>query len=162
LGRTLAKYEPFTTGAQHCHWFSYDLLNRQTADSLYPSCTGAPDRQTFMGYEGRKRTFTDAKSNTTARYFDVRGDLRRTDDPSPGGSTYYTYDYFRNIKTTTDAIGVVSTFTFNLRGFQTGSSDPNAGARTSVVNSLGEIVTLTDANNKITTFEYDVLSRPKK
>ncbi len=159
LGRTLAKYEPFSSGAQHCHWFSYDLLNRQTADSLYPSCTGAPDRQTFTGYEGRKRTFTDAKSNVTTRYFDVRNDLRRVDDPSPGGSLYYVYDHFRNLSATTDAIGVVSTYGFNLRGFQTSYSDPNTGSRTYEVNSFGETTSVTDALSQTITLVYDKLGR---
>jgi RHS repeat-associated protein len=158
LGRKSVEYVPVSTGGWHYHGFSYDLLNRPTADRLY-TAGGALDRQSIVAYDGRKSTLTDPKGNVTTRYTDVRGSLRRVVDPAPGGTTSYTWDHFGNLLSMTDPIGAASSATYDVRGFKRTSFDPDAGAWSYIANSLGELVSQTDANGRVTTLGYDLLGR---
>ncbi len=158
LGRKSIEYVPVSTGGWHFHAYSYDLLNRPTADALYTS-SGALDRQTQIAYEGRKTSLTDPNGNVTSRFADVRGHLRRVVDPSPGGTTQYSWDHFGNLLTTTDPIGAVSSATYDVRGFKRTSFDVDAGSWSYTSNSLGELVSQTDANGRTTTIAYDAIGR---
>jgi YD repeat-containing protein len=157
-GNQSYQYNPYTSASNGYHAFSYDLIDRPTVSALYNGA-GAWDRQSSIVYAGRAVTFTDPKGNARTKYADVRGKLRRVVDPSPGGTTNYTYDPFGNLTTTTDATGAGSSTTYNLRGFKTSSYDPDAGSWTYTPNSLGEIVSQTDAKSQTTTFTYDALGR---
>jgi RHS repeat-associated protein len=158
LGRKSIEYVPVSTGGWHYHRYSYDLVNRPTADALY-AAGGVLDRQTQSAYEGRKIAATDPKGNVTTRYLDVRGNLRRVVDPSPGGTTQYSWDHFGNLLTITDAIGAASSATYDVRGFKRTSYDVDAGSWTYTSNSLGELVSQTDAIGRTTTLTYDRLGR---
>ncbi len=80
-------------------------------------------------------------------------------DPSPGGTTRYDYDSLGNLNRIQDAIGAVSTGTYDVRGFRTQWSDADAGTWTFAHNSLGEVVAWTDANGRSFAAAYDVLGR---
>jgi RHS repeat-associated protein len=158
LGRKSVQYVPVTTGAWDYQAVTYDLLNRDIGDSWWLA-GGTLSRSTSYVYAGRATATTDPKGNVTTRYTDVRGKLRQVVDPSPGGTTSYSYEPFGNLASTTDAIGAGSTATYNLRGFKTASYDPDAGSWSYSPDSLGEVVSQTDAKNQTTTFVFDLVSR---
>ncbi|MGE0467631.1 MAG: RHS repeat-associated core domain-containing protein [Steroidobacteraceae bacterium] len=158
LGRQLYIYLPYSSANNGYHYFTYDLLNRPLSDKLYNS-SGTLDRTTSMAYAGLKTTLTDARGYVTQKWADVTGSVRRITDPSPGGTTNHTFDPFGNLVQTVDATGATSSNTYNLRGFKTASSDPDAGSWTYVPNSLNELVSQTDAKGQVVTFDYDKLGR---
>jgi RHS repeat-associated protein len=90
------------------------------------------------------------------------GRLRRIIDPSPGGTTQYSYDPFGNLVSTTDAVGASQSWTYNLLGFKTGASVPviDAGNWVYRLDSLGELGSMTNAKSQTITYTYDALSRP--
>jgi YD repeat-containing protein len=107
LGRKQDVYQPYSAASNGYHRYAYDVLNRPTTDTWYSS-SGAVDRTTSIEYAGLKATFTDAKGNDTVKWSDVTGKLRRIIDPSPGGTTNYTYDAFGNLKQIQDATSKLS------------------------------------------------------
>jgi RHS repeat-associated protein len=159
-GNAATQYRPYTAASGGTGWLTneYDLKNRLKASSLYAP-SGSMDRQTTNGFSGRAISTTDPRLNTTTRYFDVRGKLRRIVDPSPGGTTNYTYDPFGSLLSTTDSIGVTSSTVYNIRGFRTDSFDPDAGHWVYTMDSLGEVITETTARNQTATYTYDALGR---
>jgi RHS repeat-associated protein len=158
LGRKTSVDVPYSAASNGYHQFTYDLLSRPSADQLYDS-SGTLNRQTTMTYAGLASSMMDAKSNTTIKTTDVAGKLRQIVDPSPGGTTKYTYDPFGNLITVLDAVGVTTSYTYNIRGFKTSSVDPDAGTSTYTPDSLNEIVSQTDAKNQTISFGYDGLGR---
>ena len=138
-GNRSIQYNPYSSSGTGYQTFEFDVQGRMTASRLYDSA-GALDRQSSAVYAGRATTATDAKGFSTTRYNDVRGLLRRILDPAPGGTTNHSYDEFSNLVSTTDAVGVVSSTSYDARGFRTGSSDPHTGNWVYSSNSLGEVV----------------------
>lgn len=161
LGRLQRQYEPFFEGNPLGAYIEqvFDLVNRPTRIQLR-DYSGTLNRESVISYEGRKIAATDPKGFATQRFVDVRGQLRRLTDPSPGGTTNYAFDPFGNLKSVTDAAGNITSAGYNLRGFRTSTSDPNLGNWTYSFNSLGELVSQTDAKNQVTSVVYDKLSRP--
>jgi YD repeat-containing protein len=171
LGRKVEADLPYSTSGNGYHLYTYDAGNRPLTDTLYTSA-GALYRQIKMGYLGQTATVTDPKLNVTTKVTDVAGKLRCVVDPSvnsssgtcagvsePGGTTNYTYDSFDNLITIVDAIGATSHYTYNLRGFKTGSADADTGTWVVQPDSLNELKKQTDANGAITTVTYDLLGR---
>ena len=58
-----------------------------------------------------------------------------------------------------DADNVPSSYSYNIRGFKTGSNDADTGSWTLTPDSLNELVSQKDANGQVTTFGYDLLGR---
>jgi RHS repeat-associated protein len=164
LGRLAREYVPTTGGGAGYRSKTYDALGRVTADALYTP-SGTLDRQSTLAYAGRIVTVTDPLEHATDRYTDVRGKLRRVVEPSPDGSstrgtTHYAYDFFGNLKSVTDAGGAVTQWSYNRNGHLTSLSHPDRGNWSYTPNSLGELVSQTDAKTQTTTLTYDQLSRP--
>jgi len=158
FGRPVVRYQP-TSGASNGHMgWTYDLLDRVTAQRLYQS-NGALDRETKIGHAGRRALITDPLGRTRTRIMDVAGRLRRVVDPSPGGTTYYDYDSLGGLVRIQDPIGAVSSGTYNLRGFRTKWSDADRGTWTFGGNSLNELVSWTDARGRSFSANYDALGR---
>ncbi|WP_158717106.1 restriction endonuclease fold toxin [Streptomyces sp. NRRL F-6677] len=75
-------------------------------------------------------------------------------------ATHYAYDPVGNLTKVTDASGRNTwTYTYDLRGRQTASSDPDKGANTTVYGKDGRIATTTDARNTTLATTYDELGR---
>jgi RHS repeat-associated protein len=159
LGRLSREYVPTTGALQGHRQFTYDALGRVLNDGLY-TASGTLDRQTTFAYAGRKVTTTDPKGSATERYYDVRGQLRRVVEPSPGGTANYDYEPFGQLASVTDAGGAVTGRTYNLNGHLTALNHPDRGAWSFTPNSLGEMLSQTDAKNQSLTMTYDALSRP--
>jgi RHS repeat-associated protein len=165
-GRPARDYVPTSGALSGYRSLSYDALGRVTTDALYTSSSASsPDRQSTVAYAGRKVTVTDPLAHATDRYTDVRGKLRRVVEPSPDGSstrgtTHYAYDVFGNLKSVTDAGGAVTQWSYNRNGQLTSLNHPDRGNWSYTPNSLGEMVSQTDAKAQTTTLTYDQLSRP--
>jgi RHS repeat-associated protein len=158
FGRKLYEHVPVSTGAWHYQHFTHDLTGRLTVSALYRA-GGVLDRQSVASYQGRAVVSTDPNGNSRTHYYDVRGKLRRLVDPSPGGTTHYNYDHFGNLLSAVDPIGAGSSSTYNLRGFKTTYYDTDAGSWSFVTNSLGELVSQTDAKSQTITLVHDALGR---
>jgi RHS repeat-associated protein len=164
LGRKSRLDLPYSSSSNGYHIYSYDVVSRPTADTLYTP-SGIQYRQIALGYFGQTATVRDPKGNTTTKVTDVAGKLRQVTDPAEGvygasaGVTKYTYDSFDNIVTIVDAIGAKSTYTYNIRGFKIGSADADTGVWIFTPDSLNELKLQKDANGQITSFTYDLLGR---
>jgi len=159
LGRVDRVYMPMTTAPAGYRSLGYDVLGRVTTDSLY-TASNQLDRQTTSAYAGRKTSTTDPLGHTTARYTDVTGKLRRVEEPSPGGTANYSYDPFGQLRSVTDAGNAVTTWTYNVNGALTSLSHPDRGNWVYTSNSLGEVLSQTNAKAQTLTMTYDQLSRP--
>ena len=158
LGRPVSRYRPTSGGSNgHVAW-TYDLLDRVTAQKLFQS-SGALDRTTTLSYSGRTTRITDPLGRTRTQVVDVAGRLRRAADPSPGGTTSYDYDSFGGLSRIQDPIGTVSSGAYNARGFRTQWSDADRGTWTFTGNSLNELVAWVDARGQSFAATYDALGR---
>src|SRR5262249_17818163 len=128
LGRKYREWIPYSLGSNGYHQYSYDLVGRLTADALYDSSGNLYRTNVSLTYNGQTVAVTDPRTNTTNKVSDVSGLLRRVINPpstaicpkgySLCGTTSYDYDSFGNLNSITDATGIVSTYTYNKRGFK--------------------------------------------
>ncbi len=161
FGRVAQRSQPrFAAGTTYWTTYSYDLLGRPTQENAPVSQTQPSGRITAYTYEGRDRKITDPRGYTTTRSLDVLGQLRQVIDPSPGGTTTYAYWPFGELSSITDAASNVTSWTVNVRGFVTATSDPDAGNWNYVPNAFGELTSQTDAKSQTVTYSYDGLGRP--
>ena len=158
LGRMHAHYNPSGTTANGYDLYQYDGKDRLTRKQLYRG-DGTLDRTTSYAYGGQTTTITDPLNNVTTQINDVVGLLRQVTDPSPGGTTSYDFDVFRNLNKITDAIGKVSQATYNLRGFKTQMIDADQGTWNFSGDSLNELTGWTDAKSQSFGAAYDALGR---
>lgn len=127
---------------------------------------------------------TDANGQATTYQYDVFGSLTQVNGPGPGaqlrtwsyhptngrlqndtqpesGSTSYTYDALGNLKTTTDAAGRVTTYTYDTNERLTQRS--TAGDSTSTLSVSYDAVGRVGQRSiqgVVTTFTYDAAGRP--
>ncbi|MBP9593197.1 MAG: hypothetical protein KBE42_14070, partial [Steroidobacteraceae bacterium] len=161
FGRITQRSQPrFAAGATYWSSLSYDLLGRVTQENAPVSAAQPSGRIRTIAYEGRDTRTTDPRGYATTRVTDVLGRLRKVIDPSPGGTTLYTYRPFGEPAAVTDAAGNVTSWSYNLRGFVTATSDPDAGNWSYVPNAFGELASQTDAKSQSLSFTYDKLGRP--
>lgn len=164
LDRQTGATQPhFSGGTQFATVYTYDVLGRLKMIDA-PIDIGNPSgRTTLVSYEGRDVRVTDPEGSTTSRTSDVLGRLRQVTDPTPGGNTRYVYHPFGEIESIFDANGNETRWTYNKRGFVTGTSDPDSGSWTYIVSAFGETTKIRDAKTLspafTTTFAYDRLSR---
>jgi len=163
LGRITRSFVPFSSsgsGYGNGFWsLNYDVLNRPTLASLYQSNGSTIDRTLKEFYQGRTTTTTDPLNHNTNQVTDVMGRLRQVKDPAPGGTTSYDFDVFGNLNKVTDTLGPEWAATYNVRGFKTQMVDADAGTWNFSGDSLNELVSWTDANNKSFGAAYDALGR---
>jgi RHS repeat-associated protein len=158
LGRLATQHRPYSSASNGWETKTYDALNRVTAIRLYQP-SGTLDRTTTVAYAGGKTTVTDPLNHSRSQVRDVYGFLRRSIDPSPGGTSSFNYDAFGNLNRIEDPLGAVSTGVYNLRGFRTQWADADRGTWNFTANSLNELVGWTDAKNQPFSATYDPLGR---
>jgi len=153
----------FSLGAVYSTSYVYDLIGRITSIDAPISESSTTGRITSFAYEGREHKITDPENYVTARRHSVLGQLRWLIDPSPGGTTQYTYHPFGEVASITDANGNVTSWSVNERGYVTGNSDPDSGNWTYEINAFGETAKIRDAKTSAgswtTEFSFDKLSR---
>src|SRR5207248_9476695 len=166
LGNKLSYTLPYSSSRNGYHNYSYDVANRLYRDQLYDS-SGTLYRTISISYLGQTVVVTDPNLHTITKVTDVAGKIRQvTDDSSNNtvaGTTKYTFDPFGNLSAILDADNFPSSYTYNIRGFKTGSNDADTGSWTFTPESLNEQVSQTAANGQVsgqvTTFVYDLLGR---
>ena len=152
--------------------YTYDGAGRQTMATAYTSATATWDTQTL--YEGGNITTTIPPAGGVAQSVVTNGRGQTTDlyqykagvtadpvnDPaSDYTDTQYTYTPAGKKASETDAAGNNWTWTYNLLGQQTATTDPDAGAGTSVYDNAGQLLSNTDARGKQTSYTYDLDGR---
>ena len=161
FGRASQATQPyFSGGIVYSTSYTRDLVGRVTQINAPISESSTSGRITGYSYEGRDLKITDPRSFTTTRRSNAIGQLRAVIDPNPGGTTNYAYQPFGEIASITDAANNVTSWAYNVRGFVTGTSDPDAGSWIYAPNAFGELTSQTDAKSQNVTFTYDKLSRP--
>jgi len=159
-GRVTREYVPFAAGASNngSRRYSYDLLDRITADALYTSAD-VMTRSTTHAHSGLTQTQTDLLSRSAVRVQTAWGDLVRVVDAASGVADFQ-YDAFGQLKQASDPAGnVVSSVTYNVRGMRTQLVDMDLGSWSFTPNALGEVVSQTDAKAQTTNFTFDALGR---
>ena len=163
-GSTLVAFAD--ASVQDQHRYSYDNVERQTADGLYAA--GVLKWQTTTGYDGdRQWSIPPAGGTPTMALFDVNGNptaLRQyTTGNPPSGSSYrttsYGYDRLGRLTTTTDPDNNQWTSGYDLRSRVTATSDPDTGATTMAYDNAGQLISTTDSRGISLSATYDVLGR---
>ncbi|GFE88652.1 hypothetical protein GCM10011488_36060 [Steroidobacter agaridevorans] len=163
FGRLSTESVPYSAGGNGAQRYLYDLLGRVTRSELLRA-DNTIDRYTELTYAGHKVSIRNPRGHTTQRFFDLFGQLRKVVDPSPGGTTEYSYSFDSAGLLATSAIdnaGNVLTSKTNRRGFKLEQSDPDAGVWQYRYTSFGELTRQIDAKNQQVDFTYDPLSRMK-
>ncbi len=116
---------------------------------------------------GNKNSIRDRNGNVTRYLYNQRGNLLEVIKPGPSNDTdRYTYDEKDNIKQITTAGGGVTQFEYdekgNLQKLTTKLDEKSTTSITYSYDSLGRVLTLTDAENNTTTFEYGSGPHPEK
>jgi len=168
LGRKHQEWVPYSLTSNGYHSYTYDLADRMTSDVLFDS-SGNAYRSIGITFKGQTMDLQDPNTNTITKVNDVDGKMRRVIAPASTvncpkgyalcGTTSYDYDAFGNLVTLTDATGVQSTYTYNLRGYKTSATDADTGITSFTPDSLNELVVQKDANGNTTTLGYDLLGR---
>ncbi|NCT92766.1 hypothetical protein GXB85_17685, partial [Cellulomonas sp. APG4] len=99
-------------------------------------------------------TISDARGRLT--------ELRQFTGAAPTGeynATTYAYDKAGRLNQVTDAAGNSWTYTFDLRGRQVATTDPDRGASSSTYDDAGQVLTTTDARGITLAYTRDVLGR---
>ena len=99
-------------------------------------------------------TWTDARGRTT-RLQQYRG----TTPTGTSDDTTYRYAPAGQLDRLTDAAGNAWTWTYDLLGRQTASTDPDRGATAAQYDDAGQLTSTTDARNTTLAYTYDELGR---
>jgi RHS repeat-associated protein len=158
LGRPVAVDRPWSATANGFQSRTFDPLGRLVAERDQDAAGAVVATRTFS-YAGRTTTAIDPLGRIRTAVHDVEGRLRRVTDPAPGGTTRYDYDSHGNLNRLQDALGAVSSGTFNVHGSRLQWSDAAAGPWSYSWNSLQELVGWTDAKGQAFAVAYDVLGR---
>lgn len=167
LGRIARVSKPYYAG-QPVLWttFAYDLLGRVIAETQPATASGIV--KTATAYNGLTTTVTvsnnDSGTNlpegvtqtkTTVR--NSQGQTVSVTDAQGNGITY-AYDPFGNLLST-NAGGVITALTYDLRGRKLAMTDPDMGAWSYAYDALSQLKRQTDAKGQVTTMAYDRLGR---
>ncbi len=139
--------------------FSYDLLNRPISVTRPLSDSNPAAQTTTLAYEGRTKRTTDAQGKLTTQLINAIGQPARNIDHD-GYSQTLEYDPFGNLSRVTDSLGnTLQTAVYTIHGVMTSQFDADRGTRSFTPNSLGEVVSMTNARGQTTSFSYDAVSR---
>jgi RHS repeat-associated protein len=142
--------------------YDYDALNRLT-QTTYP--TQPATTSTFSyDFRGNVVDAVDQASHDTHRVYDVSGRVTSITygfgTPS-ASTTSYTYYADGRRQTETDALGKVTSYTYDAAGHLTSIAGPNGNASYTYDDS-GNRISATDATANTTKFQYDSRKRVTK
>jgi RHS repeat-associated protein len=127
---------------------------------------GTEKWRTTTNYGGDRSQVTPPRGGTaTTMIVDADGhtvELRQHHGTTPTGAydaTTYAYNAKNQLVRVTDPAGNRWEYTFDLRGRQTRTSDPDRGVTTDVYNDAGELTSTTDARGVTLSYSYDSLGR---
>jgi YD repeat-containing protein len=166
-GRVSQVSKPYYSGGT-VYWttFAYDDLGRVTTETQ-PSTTPGTIR-TATTYNGLTVTVTVSNNGGTTNLPEGVTQTRAITKNSQGqtvtvtdtqsNTITYTYNHFGNLLTT-NAGGVTTTLTYDLRGRKLTMADPDMGSWSYTYDVLGQLKSQTDAKSQVTTMTYDKLGR---
>jgi RHS repeat-associated protein len=131
--------------------FTYDSQGRLSTAAH----DGGAEKNTWTYGAGGLVSITDADGNTRQFFFDDRA-LVKTVDPL-GNATSYGLDGSLNLTAVTNALGQVTSNTYDSRGYLTSSTDP-AGDTVAYSYTPGpreQMASVVDANGNTTSYSYD-------
>ena len=136
--------------------FQYDGLSRVTQ-------TTSPDGgQVITSYQGLTRQVRDQRGCWTTSTYDVHNRLKTTRD-ALGTLTAYTYNTLGNLIQVVAAYGQTeqntTTMTHDSMGKKRSMTDPDMGYWTYAYDKAGNLVSQTDAKGQTISFTYDALNR---
>ncbi|MFI7650345.1 RHS repeat-associated core domain-containing protein [Micromonospora sp. NPDC049460] len=149
---------------------TYDNTNRPTAE-IFLNGDGVASLvekwRITTTYEGDLSTLTPPKGGTpTTTVIDAQGhtvELREHTTSQgvtgPYQSTWYTYNNKDQLAKITDHVGNKWTYTFDVKGRQTVTTDPDSGTTTNQYNDFDELEKTTDARGEVLWYTYDALGR---
>lgn len=130
----------------------YDRIGR-------PQYTRTPTNSYVTIYKGLKTSVLDFSTRITK--INTKNSLGQTIKVSdPTGDIDYTY-YPTGLLHTTNALGQITTLTYDAAGNKATMTEPNSGTYTYKFSAFGELLEQTDAKGNITKIQYDGLGRPK-
>jgi RHS repeat-associated protein/uncharacterized repeat protein (TIGR01451 family) len=131
--------------------FTYDSQGRLSSTAH----DGGAEKTTWTYGPGGLVSITDADGNTRQFFFDGRA-LVKTVDPL-GNATSYGLDGRLNLTAVTNALGQVTSNTYDSHGYLTSSTDPAGGtvAYSYTAGPLEQMATVVDANGNTTSYSYD-------
>ncbi|GAB3816276.1 polymorphic toxin-type HINT domain-containing protein [Kribbella italica] len=144
--------------------YEVDGANRVTA-SIFRSMAVEKWRTTTTYGGDRVAIDPPAGDTPTLTVEDVRGnttELRQFQGASPSGtydSTFYTYTDADQLASVKNAGGSTWSYTYDQRGRQIATSDPDKGASSTTYDKAGRVVSVVDARNQSVFFGYDDLDR---
>ena len=162
LGRVASSSAPFfaADGVQHLTMFGYDVIGRMVQESRETSEVDSTRQTQVISHEGLTTRVIDSQGRRSNHVATVLGQLASSTDPEGYGQSF-AYDPFGDLTRVQDTLGrTLQANIYNIRGMRTASTDVDMGSWSYVSNSLGENLSLTDANSSTVTFTYDALSRP--
>lgn len=164
MGRAYARSNPYYNDGSTVYWTqttAYDSLGRPLAVQTPDDENGA--QTTSYAYDGRVTSATDPKGRVVRTTLNAQGwtsEVVRNlgGGPNDRAVVTYAYDAVGNL-TSTEAAGVGTSFSYDLRGRKTAMTDPDMGAWQYRYNTFGELIWQKDAKGQITTLAYDALGR---
>jgi len=158
-GRTTWETLPYAVTQVGNVTYTYDALDRRATMSRPISDTNSTLQTTSFYYDGLTNWVQDPQGNKTYRVANAAGQLSQSKDHNLYSQSF-DYDAFGGVKRVTDSAGnTLQSSTYNLRGMLTQRVDMDMGTWNFTPNSLGEVVSQTDANSQTTTFQFDLLGR---
>ncbi|GAA4495101.1 hypothetical protein GCM10023191_035310 [Actinoallomurus oryzae] len=147
--------------------YEYDGLGRVTTETLLTGGgLGQEKWHTTTSYSGDRVTVDPPAGGTpTTTITDARGqttEVREYKADTPTGdyaATKYTYTPAGKLKTLTDAAGNTWTHTYDLRGREYQTDDPDKGTSKTTFNDLDQVTSTEDARGKKLFYVYDPIGR---
>ena len=180
MGRILRRTAPCDSASCSVYWTTngFDSLARLTSQQRPISASNATLQTATVSYQGRTVSYTDPQSKVTTRLTNVAGQLGRSQDHN-GYRQDFSYDPFGSLVKVQDNGSPINTspntlfqasYVYGAGAFQTDVTDMDLDIGTAAgqhrhysVDSLGELISLSDARGNTTTFDpYDPLGRPTK
>ena len=155
--KTSYPFSDFYSSDTVWNYYTYDNFGRISSEKK-------PYTYLSYTYDNRKVTITDHLRDNISSYKDYDALRRIIQAKDEGGIINYSYPIITSNNNPRQQITIstndaTTEILFDLWGNRLSVNEPNAGNITSEYNNLNELITQTDANGNVTTYQYDILGR---